>query len=160
MVHGAVGLDQPLLGAPARLVLADADADTDRQRNSFHLERRLHGGPDLLGDDVGLRLIMARQQQHELVAGQSGEEVLWPEAAADPLRQLAEEGITVAVAEVVVDLLEVVEIAKQQAAGAGPLTWALSRSIRLSRLGRPVSGSRRASCQISPPAGGAGRSRD
>ena len=43
VVHGAIGVDKPLLGTPARLVLADPDADADRQQMIVDLKRLGHG---------------------------------------------------------------------------------------------------------------------
>ena len=139
-------MDKPLLGTPARLVLADPDADANLELMVLDLKWLGHGHSDHLGNGLGIEQVVIGEQQHELVTGQSGEEALVVEAAGDPLRQLAEDGIAMAVAKAVVDLFEVVEIAKQQAAGVGAAYLRLQPLHQAQAVGQ--AGERVLPCQL------------
>lgn len=54
VVHGAIGVDKPLLGTPARLVLADPDADTNLELMILDLKWRRHDPADHLGNGLGI----------------------------------------------------------------------------------------------------------
>ncbi|MNF58206.1 hypothetical protein D3C84_397550 [compost metagenome] len=107
-----------MLRAPAALVVTDPDADPDLHGLAIDHERGLHGLPDHLGDLLCLMGVVAGQQQNELISRQASEKTVMADGIVDPLSQLAEERIPLAVAEVVIDALEVIEITEQQAAGA------------------------------------------
>ncbi len=77
------------------------------------LERR----DDLLRDVSCAALVRARKDQRELVPAQTRHGVGLPQVRPDPLRDLADEKVSGAVPERVVDLLEAVEVHHQQGQG-------------------------------------------
>ena len=85
-------------------------------------------------------------EHNEFVAAEAGDEILWPQHLAQPVRHRAEQLVAAGMAERVVDLLELVEVDEQQRRQTGRLPrWvASSRPIssrKLTRFGSAVSSS-------------------
>ncbi|MNN57716.1 hypothetical protein D3C81_1727150 [compost metagenome] len=96
--------------------MADPYADPDLHGLAIDHEGGPHGVPDHLGHILRLGAAVAGQQQDEFIPRQPGKIALVTDGVMEPVGQLAEDGVPLAVAEVVIDALEVIEIAKQQAA--------------------------------------------
>ena len=115
LVHRRVGMLHQRLGVPAVLrVQADADAGGNMQRviaDDQHLFQRL--------DDFfrhvrgGLAIPQIFQQDHELVAAQTGECILFAQQHPDAPGHGLQHGIADGVAETVVDRLEPVQVDEQ-----------------------------------------------
>ena len=103
---------------------------------------------------VGRPSAIDGQQDRELVAAEAGHGVRLAHDVAQPVGDLDEQLVAAGVAEGVVDLLEAVDVEQHEAdrvAGARRCAAAArsSRSLSRRRLGRPVSGSSRASRAVS-----------
>ena len=152
--HGRVGLAEQRLGARARGGGSDPDARGERDLVRGDRERCGDGLPDGLHEELELVVADRLADDGELVAAESGERVAGSDHLRQPLGHIDEQGITDAVTESVVDGLERVEVQEAGRPGARPGVWvraspASIRSASRVRLGRPVSGSCRASCSRS-----------
>ena len=99
----------------------DADARRDLELVPLEHERLLERGQQVTRDDPGLLAGVAlevAEQQHELVAAVAGQHVLGACAGGEPPRDLAQQLVAGAVAERVVDHLEVIEVDVEQRDGA------------------------------------------
>ncbi len=146
-VHRDIGIAQQAVGGVrARGAEGDADAGRDVELPASKIE----GRQELLGDavrhDTGPRLAMeALQQDNELVASQTRDRLVLPNAGAKAIRDLFQERVADMMAEAVVDLLEIVDIEKQQTdagdVASGPRQRLIQPICKRTRLGRPVSAS-------------------
>ncbi|KDB50361.1 hypothetical protein X805_40490 [Sphaerotilus natans subsp. natans DSM 6575] len=112
LVHRRIGVAQQLLDLVAILrVQADADAGLHPDLAAVDLEGALEQLQQLAGDHGGVFLIAQRlQHQDELVAAQPSERVLAPGALRQALGHVAQQPVAAAVAQAVVDGLEVVQV--------------------------------------------------
>jgi hypothetical protein len=107
---------------PAGNAGRDADAGADEDGLPWQLEGRLEPALDPPGHRHRIITVSDVGQQHgELVTTQAGQGVPVPQAAGQPLGDVAEELVACVVAEAVVDHLEVVQIDEEQADGLLPL---------------------------------------
>ncbi|MNE92973.1 hypothetical protein D3C80_1907610 [compost metagenome] len=67
-----------------------------------------------MGRGDRLRGRVARQQQHELVAGQASDQILRAQMLAQPACDFAQQGVACGMAVAVVDELEAVQVDEQQ----------------------------------------------
>jgi hypothetical protein len=114
-VHGRIGVAQQRMGVVlARPAEADADAGRDVAALAVEHERLAQrvGQPSRDLQRVGLARD-AGQQHGELVAAEAGDDVAGTQHAAQPLGHAAEQPVAGAVAQRVVDHLEVVEVDEQ-----------------------------------------------
>ena len=101
----------------------DADRRVDVQRQLAEHERRDEQPAHASGQPFGVRDgAHVGQQDRELVATQPGDDVVVPQRAAQPLRDLLQQLVAAVVAERVVDVLEPVDVQEHEPdAGAGLL---------------------------------------
>ena len=101
------------LGAVVR-VKRNADAGRQVELMAVDDHRLGERGEHAVGHERGfLHVRQARQQHDELVAAQTGEQILVAHAARQPARRQREHAVAGRVAERVVHGLEVVEVEKQ-----------------------------------------------
>jgi len=85
------------------------------------------------------------KQDNELVASQTRDRLILPDAGAKAIGGLLQERVADMMAEAVVDLLEIVDIEKQQTdagdVASGPRQRLIQPICKRTRLGRPVSAS-------------------
>src|SRR5512132_1970441 len=115
-VHRRIRVAQERLGVGS---VARIQCHSDRGRNEERAlvdeERKSNGLQDLLRDLCGVSLVRDGGNEHrEFVAAEAGNRVSLPDAAADPLRDSAQQLIADRMAQGVVDYLEVVEIQKER----------------------------------------------
>ena len=116
-VHRPVGVAQQV-GGDGRLggVDREADAGRDEELGALDVDRLADRRAQPLGHSPGIERVVGLGLQHddELVAAEAGEQRAVADGAADPLRQHRQQPVADAVAEAVVDRLEVVEVDEQQ----------------------------------------------
>jgi hypothetical protein len=118
-VHGDVGVAQELgLVEGVALVEGDADAGPDGDLAADQWEGRGQGGDDPLGEEAGGGQVGVLGQDRELVPAQAADGVVLAQAAPQPGRDLAQQPVAGAVAEAVVDHLEVVKVDEQDGQAA------------------------------------------
>ncbi len=122
LVHGDVGVAQQGVAVRAVARIAgQADAGRHGHRVVRQVEARPHGRQDAFGASLGRRATVAlKVGQHgdELVAAEAGQHVLRPQQRLQAPGHLAQQLVAGAVAERIVDALELVEVDEQQRAGA------------------------------------------
>ena len=134
---------------------ADADVDGERHRRVVELEGLAHHVEEALGDELRGDVRGAAVEQHdELVAAHPADRVRPAQGARQPGRDRDEQPVAGAVAEGVVDVLEVVEVEEQQRArgvgGGGPGRASARRGPS------PARGSAARSTRRAGPGGAAG----
>ena len=122
VIHGEVGVAQDLLGGgAARDGQGDADAHRDEQLPLLEEEGPLQlGAEPLRHRGHGARVLDVLEQHRELVAAETGDRVLGPEADGQPLAEADEELIARAVTEAVVDHLEAIEVEEEHGEQLAP----------------------------------------
>ncbi len=151
--HRDLGVLQHLVALLAALVQGEADGDGEEDLPIGVGDRRRDGPLDHAGegeDPVGVAL---REQDHrELVAGEAGERILWPQQPAEAAGQGEQDRVARRKADGVVDAGEAVDVEDERTVGFRRASWpakasaASSRSPKSSRFGRPVRLSCTASC--------------
>ena len=116
-VHGEVGAAQQFGGvAGVRSPLGDADAHRHDEGGRADGEWFAQAVQDPVGDCDGRgAVVVFGDENGELVAAESGDEVLHTYAGTEPGRKLDEQRIPAFVAEGVVDVLEIVDVDEQNA---------------------------------------------
>ena len=118
-VHGDVGVAQQLgLVEGEALVDGDPDAGPDGDLPADQRERRPEGGDHPVGEQAGGGQVGVLGQDGELVAAEPADGVVLAQAAAQPAGDLAQQPVAGAVAEAVVDHLEVVQVDEQHGQAA------------------------------------------
>src|SRR3954447_9144836 len=101
-------------------MMRDADRAVDAQRDAAQVERLLEHAQHPAGhDDRTVLVVVARDDDAELVAAEAGQHVVRAEHAAQARADAPQQLVAGGVAQGVVELLEVVEIEQQQR-GAPP----------------------------------------
>ena len=94
---------------------SNANAHRHEAGLAVQFERGADGVADLVGDAEGfVHVVHIMKQGQELVAPLAGEQVAGAQAAAHAARRFDQQGVTGCVAELVIDLLEVIQIEEQQ----------------------------------------------
>ncbi|HET8537186.1 MAG TPA: hypothetical protein VFL73_08410 [Solirubrobacteraceae bacterium] len=91
------------------------DSEADRHHLALRPELLAHLAADAFSDDVGLVLVRGRQDHRELLAADPRRSVGLAHRGADERAELLQHRVALAVAEAVVDGLEVVEVADEEA---------------------------------------------
>ncbi len=114
-VHRRVGVArQDLVVVAVRRIAGDADRHRHAQLVALHHARLGQALQQLAGHQLGAGGVGAGQQHGELVAAEAGHGVDLAQAALQAARDLAEQRVAHAVAEGVVDVLELVQIHEHQ----------------------------------------------
>lgn len=121
LIHGGVSLLEQI---PRLLLPTGEEGDADTGADVQHLTSEIIGGGDLpdqpLRDEVGLHLRLGRadgerwQQQHELVAAETGQTIPLAHQPLETAGHLLEQPVAGGVTQGIIDGLEVVEIDEQQ----------------------------------------------
>ena len=137
-VHRPVGADEERVGgAPVGRVGDDADRDGRARVDAGHALLG-DGQADLLGEDPAAGRVGLGQERDELVAAVAGRDVDLADAAADDVRDAAQDLVAGDVPEPVVDRLEVVEVEHDQA--ERPAGAVAARDLALERGEEVASG--------------------
>ena len=131
LVHGRVGVAQQLLGGDLALAAVgdrDADARAQEPLAPVELERALDLGGDAVGDPAQIgEAHDPLEQDHELVPAEAGDRVAGPDRRGEALGGRDQQLVAGAVAERVVDDLEVVDVGEQDGEAGVGLAAALER---------------------------------
>ena len=129
LVHGGVGVADQVVGAD-RVALGqrDAEAGADEAVLALELERLADRGGEPVGDAADVvEVLDALEQDHELVAAEAGDHVVGAQLVGEALGDGDQQLVTGAVAERVVDDLEVVDVGEHHGDLAAQLGLALDR---------------------------------
>ena len=142
------GSAAPRRSSPRSAASGDPDRAADDDRSRAELDRPAQLAEDPLGR--GDRLVASRdpaEEDRELVAALAADDVLGPDGADQPLRDLDEDLVAGRVAVRVVDPLEVVEVDEEQGdrpVGSDPAAPAPARGGRAGAPGWPARSADRA----------------
>jgi hypothetical protein len=100
------------------VVGGDADAGPDGDLPADQGEGRAQGGDDPLGEEPGRVQVGVLGQDRELVAAEPADGVVLAQAAPKPAGDLAQQPVAGAVAEAVVDHLEIVQVDEEHGQAA------------------------------------------
>jgi len=127
------------------------DPDADRDGEGGGPGGVEDGAPHPFSDDLCAARIGARQERHELVAAEPPHKVVWPQALSQQFAGRSQHGVALAVPVEVVDILEVVDVNRQQRIWRAVAKGALVLFLEAKLAGAPIRAVRDRGRQVTLP---------